>query len=673
MLVKHISTHTPMVRRLAFFAVVFTQPEKTIIAGYSVDRPAKGMVEFNLLPGQFLPFFWRRDCGKACRVLRCKRRMCVRIVKLWESISGVSDAMLAVLRKLGWFFRLEWKRYSIAIVILALAGVVDVLPPRLIGLFIDGIQQGTLTGNGFYVMTAVWVGVTVIGYLLNYIWHYRLFGGAYVLERTLRGRLMGQFLRMTPTFYEKNRTGDLMARATNDLGAVSTTVGFGILTLSDSTIFMATILVMMAAVISWKLTLAALLPLPFIALAMKHYGKLVHERYMKAQNAFGELNDQVLESVSGVRVVRAFVQEGADIRRFGDKTREVLQRNIAVAKIDALFEPTLKILVGLSYIIGICYGGVLVFQNEITLGELVSFNVFLGMLIWPMFAIGELINIMQRGNASLDRVNETLDYAPDVQEDEAPVDADLPETIDFRNVTFRYPSSATDNLSDVSFRLRPGETLGIVGRTGSGKTTLLKQLLREYPLGSGEIVISGVPVQRLGLSRLLGWMGYVPQEPVLFSKTIRENILFGADGASEADLNRALDRASFSKDILFLPQGLETLVGEKGVALSGGQKQRVSIARALIANPEILLLDDALSAVDGRTEAEIIEGIRQERKGKTTLITTHRLSAVQHADRILVLDEGRVAEEGTHEELIRLGGWYKEQYDRQKLEEALDG
>lgn len=581
--------------------------------------------------------------------------------------------MFSVLRKLGWFFRLEWKRYTIALVILAFAGVTDVLPPRLIGLFIDGIQQGTLSASRFFSMIGLWVAVTVIGYGMNYTWQYKLFGGAFVLERTLRSRLMGHFLKMTPTFYERNRTGDLMARATNDLKAVSTTVGFGILTLSDATIYMSTILVMMVAVISWKLTLAALLPLPFIAWAMKHYGKLIHERYMKAQDAFGQLNDQVLESVSGVRVVRAFVQEGADVRRFRDKTGEVLDKNIAVARIDAMFEPTLKILVGLSYIIGICYGGFLVFKNEITLGELVSFNVFLGMLIWPMFAIGELINIMQRGNASLDRVNETLGYAPDVREADAPDQVSKPDTIEFRKVTFRYPSSAVDNLQEITFSLRPGETLGIVGKTGSGKTTLLKQLLREYPAGDGEISISGVPIQRIGLSALLGWIGYVPQEPILFSKTIRENILFGAEHATEETLERALARASFAKDIRFLPQGLDTLVGEKGVALSGGQKQRVSIARALIADPEILLLDDALSAVDGRTEAEIIEGIRQERRGKTTLITTHRLSAVQHADRILVLEDGCVIEEGTHDQLVQLGGWYKEQFDRQKLEEALGG
>lgn len=580
--------------------------------------------------------------------------------------------MFIVLRKLGWYFQMEWKRYTVAVVLLALAGIIEVIPPKIMGISIDGIRQGTLGASDFARLAALWAGITVFGYLMNYVWQYKLFGGAFVLEKTMRSKLIRHFLRMNPSFYERNRTGDLMARATNDMGAISTTAGFGILTLIDSTVFMCTLLVVMAGMISWKLTLAALLPLPVMALVMKHYGKKIHERFMSAQDAFGELNDEVLESVSGVRVIRAFVQEEANVRRFHNKTQEVLGKNIAVARIDALFEPTMKILVGMSYIIGICYGGYLVFRNEITLGELVSFNIFLGMLIWPMFAIGELINVMQRGNASLDRVNETLDYEPDVAEAENPTAVERPDGILFRHVTFRYPSSQADNLTDVTFTLNRGQTLGIVGRTGSGKTTLLKQLLREYPSGDGTITVSGVPLDRISSERLLGWIGYVPQEPVLFSRTIRENILFGFGHAGEEELRRALERASFAKDIRFLPDGLDTMVGEKGVALSGGQKQRVSIARALIADPEILILDDALSAVDGRTEAEIIDGIRNERTGKTTLISTHRLSAVQHADWILVLEQGRVVEAGTHDQLLLRGGWYKEQYDRQQLEASIE-
>ncbi|MDF2646786.1 MAG: YheI [Paenibacillus sp.] len=577
--------------------------------------------------------------------------------------------MFTVLKKLAWFFRMNWIRYTIAIGLLIIVGIIDVIPPKLIGYAIDGIHMGTLTGSKLIQLLAFWGALIIAGYGLSYVWLYQLFGGAFVLERILRSRLMRQLLRMTPTFYERNRTGDLMARATNDLQAVSTTAGFGILTFVDSTLFMLTILGMMGFFISWKLTIASILPLPIMAVAITIYGGRIHERFLLAQNAFGQMNDRVLETIAGVRVIRAFVQEKASEQSFKTMTDDVYRKNIAVAVIDALFEPTVKILVGISYLIGLCYGGYLVFHSELTLGELVSFNTFLGMLIWPMFAIGELMNIMQRGNASLDRVNETLGYKPDVKEDPKATTLLLPNTISFKEVTFRYPSSSIDNLVNISFHLLRGQTLGIVGRTGSGKTTLLKQLLREYPIGQGTIAISETPIEKLTIDTLHGWIGYVPQEPILFSKTVKENIMFGRSQGTEEELLQALELAAFRKDVEFLPEGLQTLVGEKGVALSGGQKQRVSIARALYVDPEILMLDDALSAVDAKTEAEIIRGIRSERAGKTTLITTHRLSAVQHADWILVLDEGYIVEEGTHEQLVALGGWYKEQYDRQQLEE----
>lgn len=579
--------------------------------------------------------------------------------------------LFSVLKNLGWFFKRERSRYSIGLFLLIAVGVLELAPPRLLGSAIDEIVRGSISWSSLWRYILYIIGILAVIYYITYIWMHKLFGGANLVERLLRTRFMNHLLRMTPPFFERNRTGDLMARATNDLRSVASTAGFGMLTLTDSTVYLTVVLVAMGTLISWKLTLAAILPLPFIALAMSIYGKAVHERYTLAQDAFGDMNDQVLESVAGIRVIRAYVQERMDEKRFADITEDVFRKNLAVARMDALFEPTIRLCVGLSYVIGLGYGIYLVFHNDITLGELVSFNMYLGMMIWPMFAIGELINIMQRGSASLDRVNETLDVQPDVQDVAQPVPVDHPESITMKDVTFRYPTSTVDNLSHVNLELKRGETLGVVGRTGSGKSTLLKQLLHEYPTGSGDILISGTRLEDIAAEQLHSWIGYVPQEQILFSKSVRENIQFGKPGADDVYIMEAIRTAAFDQDLGTLSDGLDTLVGEKGIALSGGQKQRVSLARAFIGDPDILVLDDALSAVDARTEARIIDNIRHKRSGKTTLISTHRLSAVEHADRIVVLEQGRIIEEGTHNELLQADGWYRQQYERQQVESDL--
>src|SRR5690625_1043375 len=576
--------------------------------------------------------------------------------------------MFHVFKKLGWFFKHYWKRYLFAVIALMTASAVGLIPPKIIGTAIDHIRFETLTMKILTTLILTYALVMFLHYTIGFLWDFTLFGGAVILERWIRSRLIAHFMKMSPPFYGSFRTGDLMARSTNDLKAIMMTAGFGILTLVDSSTFMLMIIAVMGFTISWKLTFAALIPLPIMAILMNKYGAIIHERFMKAQDAFGDLNNQVLESMRGVRVIRAFVQEEQDEQRFQETTERVYDKNIAVAKIDALFEPTMKILVGIAYKIGIGYGAFLVIETQITLGDLVSFNFYLGMLIWPMFAVGELINVMQRGNATLDRVNVVLDYLPDIVDSETPQKVDTIEDIRFKDVTVTYPNTTKTQLTNINMTINREETIGIVGRTGGGKTTLFKALLRQYPNVTGSITINGIPIEEISLDQLREFIGYVPQDQILFTKTIRENIQFGKNDATDEEIYRVMDLAHFLDDIKQLPHGLDTEVGESGVTLSGGQQQRVALARAFIKDPEILILDDSLSAVDGKTESKIIEHLRRERKNKTTLIAAHRLSAVTHADHIIVLDNGKIVEEGTHEELMEQKGWYKEQYDMQQIE-----
>ncbi|RXK18155.1 ABC transporter ATP-binding protein [Macrococcus sp. DPC7161] len=579
--------------------------------------------------------------------------------------------MLDVLFKLKWFFKTEKKRYAIAILLLLVANIVEIVPPWLIGHTIDLINEKQLSVALFYKILIGFAVVVLLGYWINFYWRYLLFNGSQILESLMRKKLMRKFLTMSPSFYEKNRTGDLMAKATNDLSAIRQTVGFGILTLVDSTTYMITIIFTMCVLVSWKLTFFALLPLPLLAIIEQRLGKKIHERYTISQDAFGDMNDRVLESIEGIRVTRAFSQEENINRNFVDMTTDVVNKFIHVEKLDALFKPLTIIVTALSFVIGLGYGSVLVNRGEISIGGLISFNVYLNMLVWPMFAIGLLFNIMQRGNASLDRVMQTLDEQ-DVMAD--PIDHYVPNdhNVSFKQVTFQYPMSETTNLTNINIEIRTGETLGIVGPTGSGKTTLIKQILKEYPMGEGRIAIGDLDVTSLSKEKVRNKIGYVSQDNILFSRTVKENIKFGLPNATDTDLNEALRLAHFTEDVKRLPNGLETLVGEKGIAISGGQKQRISIARAMIKNPDILILDDALSAVDAKTETNIIENIRQSRSEKTTIITTHRLSSVIHANHIIVLNNGHIIEEGTHNELLKLKGWYYEQFNRQQLgEEAI--
>lgn len=576
--------------------------------------------------------------------------------------------MFQAIKKLMWFFKDHWKRYSIAIILLLIANVVEVLPPWIVGQTIDKISDRSLTEQIYYQLVIIFIIVLILSYIVNYIWRTLIFSGSQILESLMRRKLMQKFLSMSPTFFEKNRTGDLMAKSTNDLNQIRNTAGIGILTLIDSTTFMGTIILTMGITVSWKLTLCALIPLPLLAILEIELGKRIHKRYLISQKSFGDMNDSVLESIEGVRVTRAYVQEDKLNKDFKNMTESVVEKFMNVEKMDAFFQPITIIITAMSQVIGIGYGAFLVNSGEMTIGGLISFTVYLNMLVWPMFSVGILINIMQRGNASIDRVEETLNEAETVIDVE---NKGIPShDLGMNSVVFKYPSSESINLNNINIILGKGETLGIVGATGSGKTTLIKQILKEYPTGDGEIVLGDTNINQISKSDLRSLIGYVSQENILFSRSIRDNIRFGKSDATNNEIEEAIKLAYFEKDIERLPQGLETLVGEKGIAISGGQKQRIAISRALIMDPKILILDDALSAVDAKTEKKIIQNIQKYRQGKTTIIATHRLSGVKHANQIVVMDHGEITESGTHDQLLQMNGWYKSQFERQRLKEV---
>lgn len=578
---------------------------------------------------------------------------------------------MSFVMRLKWFFKQQWPRYALVISFMTIVSLLSTIPPKMIGNTIDHIRSGDLTSEGLTRTVAILIGLALLLYGMVFTWLTTLFGNSALIEKLLRGRLLAHLTKMTPGFFQRNTTGELMALATNDVLAIGQTAGYGVLTLVTTVVGATVVILTMISLISFKLMIFALLPLPLLAFSINRLGKKVRTRFLAAQSSFGTMNDQALESISGMRVIRSYVQEKMDIAAFDKVTTDVMNKNKRVSLFNAMFQPLISLIVGLSFSIGIGYGSYLVFHDEITLGQLVSFNIYLGMLIWPMISFGEFINVLQRGSASAERLDQAFAQEADVQDGDVLVPVEIPTSIEMKELTFTYPGSAVPSLEGVSFRLERGQTLGVVGRTGSGKSTLLKQLLRQYSIGREKLFVSGIPVEMIALEQMKSWIGYVPQEHMLLSRTIRENIALGKPKAAPEEIDRVVAMASFSQDVARMADGLETVIGEHGVMLSGGQKQRVAIARALLIDPEILILDDSLSAVDARTENHILHEIRVERAGKTTLIATHRLSAVSHADWILVLDEGRVVEEGTHEELMLRGGWYKEQWEHQQLEASL--
>lgn len=579
---------------------------------------------------------------------------------------------MGVFKKLAWFFAMRKWQYSFGVLMLMLVTILMLLPPKIIGAITDAIAEHTLTRTMLWQYIGALAVLAIVVYILRYYWRLFVFGSANYLAQVLREKLFRHFTRMNPTFYQKKRVGDLMAHATNDISAVQNTAGGGVLTLVDSLFSGTLVILMMALTIDWRLTLLALIPMPIVALSTQYYGKLLHKRFGGAQQAFSALNDKTQESITGMKVIKTFGQEQQDIADFRAKSETVVHENIRVAKIDALFDPTINIVIALSYLISLSYGAKLITEEQITVGDLIAFTTYLGMLIWPMLALGLLFNIVERGSASYDRIEALLQEPVDIVNAQHASTTKPSGDLSVALTSFTFPNATKPVLRDISFTIQAGQTLGIVGKTGAGKSALLKLLLREYDVNDGDILFGGKSIQQYTIQALRESIGYVPQEHFLFSASIYDNIAFANPQASQDDVYKAAQLAHIHEDILRLPQRYDTLVGERGVSLSGGQRQRISIARALLMTPELLILDDSLSAVDAKTEEAILQALKSVRQQATTIITSHRLSAIQHAHHILVLHEGRVVEQGTHAQLLALHGVYAEMYRLQQLEQIVE-
>ncbi|MEX9251890.1 SmdA family multidrug ABC transporter permease/ATP-binding protein [Pseudenterobacter timonensis] len=573
--------------------------------------------------------------------------------------------------QLGWYFRREWRRYLGAVALLIIIAILQLLPPKVVGFVVDGVTQQHYTAVRVWMWIGTLVLTAVIVYLLRYVWRVLLFGASYQLAVELREDFYRQLSRQHPEFYLRHRTGDLIARATNDVDRVVFAAGEGVLTLVDSLVMGCAVLIVMSTQISWQLTLLALLPMPVMALAIKRYGDQLHERFKLAQAAFSSLNDRTQESMTSIRMIKAFGLEDRQSALFAADAADTGAKNMRVARIDARFDPTIYIAIGMANLLAIGGGSWMVINGTLTLGQLTSFAMYLGLMIWPMLALAWMFNIVERGSAAYSRIRAMLAEAPVVNDGSETV-PDGRGTLAVAIREFAWPQTDHPALENLHFTLTPGEMLGICGPTGAGKSTLLALIQRHFDVGQGEIRFHDIPLPRLQLDAWRSRLAVVSQTPFLFSDTVANNIALGHPNATPEEIEHVARLASVHEDILRLPQGYETEVGERGVMLSGGQKQRIAIARALLLNAEILILDDALSAVDGRTEHQILHNLREWGEGRTVIISAHRLSALTEANEILVLQHGHIAQRGQHEQLVGQAGWYRDMYRYQQLEAALD-
>lgn len=562
--------------------------------------------------------------------------------------------------------------YFAGIITLFVVDFANIYIPKFTGTITDGLTARTIDWNGV-VYNLICIGALGLTLAIGrFLWRFFLFGSARKIEKELRDDMFAHLEKLDVEYFNEHKTGDLMTRFTSDLNSVRMSIGPAVISAFDATVMTVMVVAQMMIYVDVKLTLLAIIPMLIILFGELYYGKIIHARYIARQEAVSDLTDFVQESISGVRVIKAFVRERAELRAFARENANTMEKNLNIAKMQSIVMPLLDVIIGLSILITLIYGGYLALVGDITLGRFVAFNQYINMLVWPMLACGDAINMFSMGSASIQRIQNIFNEDPAVfdREEVTPMEA-IKGDITFSNLTFIHKGHSEPTLEDINLHVPAGTTLAIIGRTGNGKSTLVNLLLHLYNTKPGMLLIDGRDINTIELKTLRENIAYVPQDNFLFSDTLKSNISFGVEDEDMEAITRATEAACIHDNIISFPEGYDTIVGERGVTLSGGQKQRSSIARALMKDAPILILDDALSAVDTDTEEQILHNLKMNRAGKTTILIAHRISTIQNADIIMVLEDGKAQEIGNHEELMQLGGIYKDMFDKQQLEAAV--
>jgi ATP-binding cassette subfamily B multidrug efflux pump len=579
---------------------------------------------------------------------------------MWKSLSTI--------RKYLWRYR---RGMALGMLCLVLKDLAQALQPLTIRGAVDSFAPTGGGGHVFLRYAGYLIGLAVVKGIFQFFMRVILIGVSRDIEYDLRNDLFAHLVRLSPDYFGRTRTGDIMARSTNDLNAVRMMLGPGVMYWFETSLTFALAICIMVR-FDWRLALFALMPAPAVSLAVVFFGNAIHTRFERIQEMFSDISSRVQENLSAVRLIRAFSQERAELRRFEALNRQYIAQNLKLVRIQGVFEPLLELLIGSTFLVVLWVGGQQVLLGRISIGSFVMFNTYMGTLVWPMIALGWVVNLMQRGGASLKRINQVLDEKPTIVAAPDAVRIERVEgEIEFRDVTVDYGGGASA-LAEIDLRIPAGTTIAVVGHTGAGKSTLVSLIPRLFDPTAGAVLLDGIDLRRLDPEQLRRQIGFVPQETFLFSATIAENIAFGVESASPEQIREAARIAGLAEDIEGFPQGYETMVGERGITLSGGQKQRTAIARAILRDPRILILDDALSSVDTLTEERILTHLAGVMRGRTVILISHRVSTVRQAGRIVVLEHGRIVEQGSHAELVEAGGYYADLSQKQMLEEELE-